>query len=247
MKLRLPIMKITLLTGKTFNLEEKIVSELGFPIKVIKSSRAKRLTLRIDSKNHIPVVSIPNRCSASRAIEFIESHRLWIEQSLKKLPISKNFEDGETISLFGEIVTIKHNPKLRRGVYLEDGFLYVSGELDFLHRRVKDFIKKEAQKIFYNKSKILADKLDCKLNDVTIKDTKSRWGSCSSMHNINYSWRIALAPQEVIDYLIAHEVAHLFHQDHSRNFWNCVKSLEPQSAKGKLWLKLHGKELYLYE
>ena len=135
----------------------------------------------------------------------------------------------------------------RCGTFLENGFLNVSGDAEFLHRRVKDYIKAQAKTEFYRRSKILADRLGCPLNDVTIKDTKSRWGSCSSMHNINYSWRIALAPETVIDYLIAHEVAHLRHQDHSRAFWRCVRELYPEAEAGKVWLRLHSRELYRYE
>lgn len=236
-------MKITLLTGKTFDIREA----LGFEIKVVKSPRAKRLTLRIDTKEHLPVLTLPERCSAKRAVAFAKEHQDWIERSLARLPQTKRFEDGEQISLFGQIVTIRHNSKLRKGTFLEDNVLNVSGEAEFLHRRVKDYIKKQAKNEFYKRSKLLAERLSCPLHDVTIKDTKSRWGSCSSMHNINYSWRIALAPENVINYLMAHEVAHLKHQDHSRAFWRCVRELYPEAESGKVWLRLHSKELYLYE
>lgn len=236
-------MKITLFTGKTFNIQEA----LGFDIKVIKSPRARRMTLRIDSKERIPVLTIPERCAAKRAVEFVELHKEWIDRSLARIPESKQFADGTEILLFGQPVIIKHEPKGRRGVILENGVLHVSGGAEFLHRRVKDFIKTQSKSEFYRRSKTLADKLGCDLNDVTIKDTKSRWGSCSSMHNINYSWRIALAPENVIDYLIAHEVSHLKHQDHSRAFWRCVRELYPETESGKVWLRLHSKELYLYE
>lgn len=236
-------MKITLFTGKTYKIEDAF----DFDLKVIKSARAKRLTLRIDSKEHLPVLTIPSRCSAQRAIDFVEAHRGWIDSCMKKIPVSKKFEDGEEISLFGEKLIIKHAPELRRGVYAENGILFVSGDKEFLHRRVKDYIKKQAKTVFYKQSKVLADKLGCTLNDVTIKDTKSRWGSCSSINNINYSWRIALAPKVVFEYLIAHEVSHLKHQDHSANFWKCVEKLYPDAEEGKNWLKKHSKELYLYE
>lgn len=236
-------MKITLFTGKTFNIQDA----LDFDIKIIKSARAKKLTLRIDFKEHIPVLTIPNRCSSKRAVDFVEIHRQWIENCLQKLPTTKQFENGEKVSVLGQMLTICHAPQLRRGVFIEDNILYVSGELDFLHRRIKDYIKKQAKLEFYKRSKILADSLNCELNDVTIKDTKSRWGSCSSINNINYSWRIALAPQEVFEYLIAHEVAHLKHQDHSSRFWKCVSELYPKAEAGKTWLKQHSKELYLYE
>lgn len=240
-------MRITLLTGKTSDLPQKIQNELDFPIKIISSPRAGKLTLRIDSKERLPVLSVPQRCPVKKAVDFVNFHKEWIFDSLKKIPDSKTFEDTETFSLFGRLVTICHNPKLRKGVFLENNILYVSGEKEFLHRRVRDFIKKQAKNIFYTKSQELAQKIGCRVKDVTIKDTKSRWGSCSSMCNINYSWRIALAPEFVINYLIAHEVSHLKHQDHSRNFWNCVRALEPECSRGRLWLKQHGKELYLYE
>ncbi len=236
-------MKITLLTGKTFDIQEA----LGFEIKVIKSPRAKRLTLRIDSKERLPVLTIPERCSAKKAVAFAKEHQDWIERSLARLPQTKKFENGEQISLFGQTVTIRHNSKLRKGTFLEDNVLNVSGEAEFLHRRVKDYIKEQAKNEFYKRSKLLAEKLGCSLHDVTIKDTKSRWGSCSSLHNINYNWRIALAPENVINYLMAHEVAHLKHQDHSRAFWRCVRELYPEAETGKVWLRLHSKELYLYE
>ena len=182
-----------------------------------------------------------------KAVAFAKEHQDWIERSLARLPQTKKFEDREQISLFGQTVTIRHNSKLRKGTFLEDNVLNVSGEAEFLHRRVKDYIKEQAKNEFYKRSKLLAEKLGCSLHDVTIKDTKSRWGSCSSMHNINYSWRIALAPENVINYLMAHEVAHLKHQDHSRAFWRCVRELYPEAETGKVWLRLHSKELYLYE
>lgn len=236
-------MKVTLFTGKTFDIGEA----LGFSIKVIKSSRARRMTLRIDSKERLPVLTIPERCSPKRAVDFVNLHRDWIDRSLARLPQTKTFEDGEQISLFGHPVTICHSEDRRQGTFLENGILTISGDPEFLHRRVKDYIKIQAKTEFYRRSKILADRLGCPLNDVTIKDTKSRWGSCSSMHNINYSWRIALAPETVINYLIAHEVAHLKHQDHSREFWRCVRELYPEAEAGKVWLRLHSKELYRYE
>lgn len=236
-------MKITLLTGKTFDIQEA----LGFEIKVIKSPRAKRMTLRIDSKEHLPVLTIPERCSAKKAVAFAKEHQDWIERSLARLPQTKKFEDGEQISLFGQNISICHNPKLRGGTFLDNNILNVSGDAEFLHRRVKDYIKEQAKTEFYKRSKLLAEKLGCPLHDVSIKDTKSRWGSCSSLHNINYNWRIALAPENVINYLMAHEVAHLKHQDHSRAFWRCVRELYPEAETGKVWLRLHSKELYLYE
>ena len=235
-------MKITLLTGKTFDISE----EIGMDIKVVRSSSLRKLTLRIDSKERIPVLSVPKFCSQRRAVKFVNENIDWILQSLAKLPEIKKFADGEIISLFGHNVTISHRQNEKGGVWIEGDLLCVSGEAEFLHRRVRDYIRRRAGDEFYTRSKKLAEKIGCKLNGVVIKDTKSRWGSCSSLNNINYSWRIALAPDFVIDYLMAHEVSHLKHQDHSEDFWKCVASLCPEWSRGNSWLRRNGKSLYAY-
>jgi predicted metal-dependent hydrolase len=234
-------MKITLLTGKTFDIE----NAFDFPLKVNTSLKLRRLSLRIDHKKRLVILSIPKFYSKKKAIEFLNEHLDWIEEKLSELPAQKDFEDGEKISLFGQQILICHDlnfgaPKLINNT------LYVGGDKEFLHRRVKDYIKREAKKQFFEKSKFFADKLGKKLEGVTIKDTKSRWGSCSTLNHINYNWRIALAPTETIDYLMAHEVSHLAHQDHSPAFWQTVDSLNQNAYAGKKWLEKHGNELYLY-
>lgn len=234
-------MKITLLTGKTFDLE----NAFDFPLKVNSAFRLKRLSLRIDHKKRIVILSMPKWYGKKRAYEFVNNHLDWIEEKLGQLPKLKDFEDGEKISLFGNMVTICYDESFG-APKLKDNILYVGGQKEFLHRRVKDYIKREAKKEFFKKSKILADKLGKTLEGVTIKDTKSRWGSCSSLKHINYNWRIALAPIETIDYLMAHEVSHLAHQDHSEAFWQTVNRLEPKTFLGKQWLEKHGNDLYLY-
>lgn len=236
-------MKITLLTGKTFDISEAF----DFDIKIVQSSSSRKLILRIDNKERIPVLSIPKYCSRKRAIDFVNENMDWIINTLGRLPQNKQFCDGEKFLLFGQEVTIKHQAEARRGVWLEDNILYVSGAPEFLHRRVRDYIKKRAAEEFYKKSSELAGRIGCKLSGISIKDTKSRWGSCSSLNHINYSWRIALAPQYVIDYLMAHEVSHLLHQDHSESFWSCVAELYPNWKEGRDWLKKHSKNLYIYQ
>lgn len=235
-------MKITLLTGQTFDIE----NSFSFPLEIKKSLKLKRLSLRIDSKKKRAVLNMPRFCSGKKAFEFVKEHQDWILQHLSSLPQVKDFEDGEKITLFGEEIIIRHDAESLSAPKVENGVLLVGGDKRFLHRRVKDYIKKRAQAEFLQKSKILAEKLGCKLIGVSIKDTKSRWGSCSTLNHINYNWRIALAPECVIDYLTAHEAAHLKYRDHSAAFWQCVTELYPEAATGRYWLKTHGNELYLY-
>lgn len=235
-------MKITLLTGKMFDLND----ELDFELKIVFSAKAKRLGLRIDSKNRIPVLTVPKRCGKQQALAFVKSQKKWIDEHLAKLPLQKFFSDGDKISIGGKEFLIRHCPEQYFGVQVEGENLLVSGEKDFLSRRVKDFIKKQAQKVLWEMSEAKAALIEKKVNRVVIKDTKSRWGSCSSLGNINYSWRIMLAPDFVIDYLVAHETAHLKHQDHSPAFWQCVDVLAKNAADGRKWLKENGSKLNVY-
>ena len=236
-------MRITLLTGKTYDIRKNF----DFDFEVNRTKLAKRLTIRIDHKKKLPIVTIPHSCSQSRAIKFIESNQLWIKHHMNQIPDSKLFEDGDIISLFGQKYTIVHDDKLKLGTFIKDANLYVSGQASFTHRRVKDFIKTYAKIELAKMAHEAALKLDKKINTIFIKDTKSRWGSCSSNNNINFNWRISLAPDYAIKYLVYHEVAHLKEQNHSEDFWKTLEFIYPEYEKGQLWLKNHGKELYLYE
>ena len=237
-------MKITLLSGKTFDIN----ADLGFDMKVIYSGRSRRLTLRIDRKDRVAVLTIPKYCSRKKAVSFVESHQDWVLDNLKKIPELKQFQNNDIISIFGKEYRIEHTD-IRGNTRLDkkNKVLYVSGGIEFLHRRVKDFIKKLALEEFTNRSIDVADKIGKTVHNVYIKDTKSRWASCSTLNNINYSWRLALAHEYVIRYIVAHEVSHLKHQDHSAYFWALVEFLEEDAHKGRDWLTHNGHLLYTYK
>ncbi|MBP5698118.1 MAG: DUF45 domain-containing protein, partial [Alphaproteobacteria bacterium] len=149
-------MKIILLNGKTFNID----ADLGFDMKVVHSSRSRRLSIRIDKKDRIAVLTIPKYCSRKKAVSFVESHQDWILENLNKIPVLKTFKNHDTISLFGVQYTIEHSP-IRGNTRLDkkNHILYVSGGIEFLHRRVKDFIKKMALEEFTHRSQNIAEKI----------------------------------------------------------------------------------------
>ena len=182
-------MKITLLTGKTFDFSK----EFPFDVKVKKTSVAKKLVLRIDTKDHCAILSIPKYCLRKQALKFLQENEVWIINTLANLPKLSNFADGDEISVFGKIYKICHENK-HKGTRFEGDLLKVGGDKVFLHRRVKDFLKKEAVDKLAEISIKTAEKIGVKIASVTVKDTKSRWGSCSTKGNINYNWRIVLAP-----------------------------------------------------
>ena len=234
-------MKITLLSGKTFNYSEA----LGFEIKIVKSATAKKLNLRIDERHRIPILTIPRFCSNRKALNFVEQHRDWIKNTLARLPQHQSFSNGSKISIAGQNYTILHNPS-QHGIKLENNRLLIGGTPEFLHRRVCDFLKKYATTYLHNLSVSIAAKIGHHVHKVTVKETKSRWGSCSSKNNINYNWRIIMAPEFVINYLVSHEVSHLQHPNHSKEFWQCVENLCPNWQEGRHWLKIKGKDLYIW-
>lgn len=234
-------MKITLLTGRIFDFSK----DFNFDVKVKKSAVAKKLVLRIDEKNHCSVLTVPKYCSQKKAMAFLKENEDWIINMLAKLPKKSNFTNGEEICVFGKKYKIVYNER-HRGVCFENDNLNVGGDEFFLHRRVKDFLKKYAVDELAELSLEKAKKIGVKISSVSVKDTKSRWGSCSTRGNINYNWRIVLAPVYVIDYLVCHEVCHLIHPNHSTAFWNEVKNLCSNYKEGRSWLKIKGKELYKY-
>ena len=234
-------MKITLLTGQTFNFNDYF----DFEISVVKSPLAKQLIRRNDQKKRRPVFTLPKYCSRTKALKFLEEHRDWIINNLARLPQPKYFVDGAQFEFFGSKYTVQHISELR-GVRFENTVLKIGGKPEFLHRRVTDYIKRQALKKLSEMSLAKAKILDCRVVSVKIKDTKSRWGSCSTRGCINYNWRIAMAPADVIEYLVCHEVSHLKHPDHSAAFWQTVRFLCPNYEQSRHWLKIRGKTLYQY-
>jgi predicted metal-dependent hydrolase len=131
--------------------------------------------------------------------------------------------------------------------HIEDACLIVHGQPEHIHRRVKDFLKEEARRVLQEATLHKLAQLGLEpVADVRVIDPKTRWGSCSRDGRIMYSWRLVLAPPEILDYLVAHEVAHRVHLNHSRKFWAVCASLTPDAAASRRWLRRHGNELMAF-
>lgn len=234
-------MKITLLNGPICDYQ----AYCGFPLKTVNSLIAKRLSLRIDEKQHIPVLTIPKKCSQKKVKEFLDANHDWIVNMMARLPKVMKFCDGEKISFWGNEYVINHCPQGKMSGF-DGGSLRVSGDKEFLHRRVMEYLKSQTLKLISEMTVEKADLIGEKVRSVTIKDTRSRWGSCTTSGNISYNWRICMAPFEVIHYLVCHEVSHLKHPNHSADFWHCVEKLCADYKETRHWLKTHGKSLYKY-
>lgn len=218
-------------------------------LRVRESKRARRVALRLDTKNRVMNLVIPEKMSSSRAEDFARSHAVWITQRIKALPQVIPFTHGAVIPVYGRDITININYSdtlKRTNIALEDNDLFISTNKEDPTSRIIRFLRKEAQDTLANLTHEKAAEIDKTVKNVTLRDTKSRWGSCSSDGSISYSWRLIFAPWDAMDYVVAHEVAHLIHMDHSKAFWAQCAALSEDYSTGKKWMRNHGHSLMRY-
>jgi predicted metal-dependent hydrolase len=146
---------------------------------------------------------------------------------------------------------IAHRRGVRGTVWSEldasgEPLLCVAGNAPHIDRRISDFLRREAKRELETASRRFAADLGVTVRRVAVRDQSSRWGSCSTTGVLSYSWRLILAPPFVLDYLAAHEVAHLVEMNHSARFWRLVDRLCPNVARAKTWLDMHGADLHRY-
>lgn len=216
------------------------------PVTVRRSPLARRMSLRVDAVRGVVLV-LPTHGRLAEARAFLLSHGDWLGQRLAKLPFRQALGIGQQVPLLGAAHLIRHRPDTRRGVWVEGGEIHVSGQQEHVSRRVGDFLRAEARRLMVTKTHDLAARIGRKPSRVTVKDTVSRWGSCSAQGAIALSWRLVMAPTFVLDYVVGHEVAHLAELNHSPAFWAIVRSLGVDHHGGRAWLKAHGASLHLYQ
>jgi predicted metal-dependent hydrolase len=213
--------------------------------------QARRYTLRIQSATREVVLTMPPRGTLKEAKEFAQKHGGWIAARLGRLPLAAPFAHGIVVPLRGIPHRIVHRRNIRGTVWTEtdprgDQLLCVAGDTPHVNRRVGAFLKREAHRDLDAASRRYAAKLGVKIKRVTVRDQSSRWGSCSTTGVLSYSWRLILAPPFVLEYLAAHEVAHLVEMNHSTRFWRLLARLSPSMARAKVWLDVHGTDLHRY-
>jgi predicted metal-dependent hydrolase len=220
------------------------------PLAVRRSARARRISLRIDPAGGQVVLTLPEHVGIGEGLAFAEQQSGWISGRLATLPPRVRFDDGAKIPILGETHVIRHEPGARAGVWRASGTLWVSGAEDFIERRVSDFLKAEARREIRPRTQEKYARLSARqarpLGRVTLRDTSSRWGSCSPRGDLNFSWRLVLAPESVLDYVVAHEVAHLAHMDHSPRFWKVCAELTETVEEPRRWLRRNAARLLRY-
>lgn len=206
--------------------------------------RAKHISLKLNRQGDGLVLVIARKADRAQALKFLETQSQWALTHLQKLDPPLAFEKGVVIPYLGQEFEINHNPHKRFGVEFIDDKILVAGPREHLARRLRDYIKKQAKLEISELAYTKAEMIDKKIGRITVRDQKSRWGSCSAQGNLSFSWRLMLAPVTVLDYVVGHEVAHLAEMNHSPAFWSVVDQIVENPQKSRRWLKQNGAVLH---
>jgi len=209
------------------------------------SARARRLSLRVSGVDGRVSLTLPHRASLREAQAFLRSKEDWIREHLDRRP-------DATVIRPGAVVPVEGHPRLiaetrTRAVKLMDDHILIPQGEDKAAIRVRAFLKTLARDRLAEASTRYSAQLGRPFGKLSLRDTRSRWGSCTSEGNLMYSWRLILAPAEVLDYVAAHEVAHLAEMNHSAAFWAEVARLMPDYKAPRTWLRTQGGALHRYQ
>lgn len=217
------------------------------PVRWHRSARARRVSLKICPREAAVIVTLPVRGSRRAGMALLTEHAAWVAQRLAAIESPPALADGTEVPVGGVPHRVVHAPGRRGGGApgggadrIEDNVIIVAGAAEFLPRRVMDLLRAEAAHRIAAALAPHAAALGVRPAAVRLKDTQSRWGSCASNGTLSFSWRLVMAPAWVLDYVVAHEAAHLREMNHSPRFWALVESRTPHRRAATLWLKQHG-------
>ena len=220
---------------------------IGVPVSIRVSPRARRIGLRIDAAERKVELVLPRGIPASTGLRFLAAKRGWVATRLDALPQPVPFVEGAIVPVLGVSHRVRRefNP-VAPPVKIVDGEIRVRSDPLHLARRVHDHLVAVAHAEISPRAHRLAARIGRKVARVSVRDTRSRWGSCSGQGNLSFSWRLIFAPEPVLEYVVAHEVAHLAEMNHGPRFWRLVESLTPNTAAPRAWLKRHRNQLLGY-
>lgn len=222
------------------------------PVRWRRSARARRVGLRIDPASGGVVVTLPPRAGRAQGIALLQAHAAWVAERLARLPGAVALADGAVVPVHGRPHRVRHVPGERGGAWLVQGpaegghggesgdEIRVSGAAEMLPRRVEGMLRAEARRVLAASAAHKAAAAGLRPRRVVVKDTRTRWGSCTADGTLMFCWRLVMAPPEVQDYVAAHEVAHLRHMDHGPAFWALVEALSPHRRPAMRWLRAEG-------
>ena len=216
------------------------------PLTARVNRRARRLIITVDSVAGRVIVTAPSKRALPEAIDFARTSSSWIKNRLAETNGATPFSSGLIFPLRGRPTTIIQSGSARNAVRHEGEHLVVGGDRDHINRRVTDWLKKEARATLTERVDHYAEAINRKRGAISIRDTRSRWGSCAADGSMSFSWRLILAPPSILDYVAAHECAHLVHLNHSPAFWRLVREMGVNAHAARDWFSANGANLYAF-
>lgn len=227
------------------------LEDIGAQLEVRRHPGARRLTLRVSRTRRAVIVTLPLQCDLDEAGTFLNRHIDWVRARLDSLPNHVPFEHAAAMPLRGVPHTITFSGEKRtRLISIEKRgtrpSIVVPGDEDLAPNRLTRWLFEEAKRDLTASVEKHTRPLSLQVKRIAIRDQTSRWGSCSTTGALSFSWRLILAPQFVLDYVAAHEVAHLVEMNHGPRFWALVKKICPDFESAKQWLQVLGPDLHRY-
>ena len=226
------------------------------PVEIVRTDRRKTVAFSV-IEEQVRIV-VPKRLSEKRIQQLIQRKTPWIRRKLQIQstipPVrSKEYVSGESFTYMGRNYRLKVLEGSADGVKLENGQLVVripkniqgKKKTDRVEKQLKHWYINHAQEKMTEKTRRYAEILGVKPDTVAVRDYKSRWGSCSVKGEIKYNWKIIIAPNHIIDYVVVHELSHMRHPNHSRDFWRYVGRVIPDYRECREWLKENGRTLFI--
>lgn len=229
------------------------VRGLPAPVEVRRHPKARRMTLRVSRTTRAVIVTLPMQTGLDEADTFLATHLEWVRQHLGSIPQPVPFEDGAVIPLRGLPHTLTFaGRRTGEGVVGVEEFngisrLIIGGNVDTAPRRLRSWLIDQARRDLDGRVQHHARMLKQRPRRIVVRDQSSRWGSCSTTGVLSFSWRLILAPPFILDYVAAHEVAHLAQMNHGPRFWSLVRGTAPRTEEARRWLRVCGMDLHRYD
>jgi len=221
-----------------------VIDGRSIPLTVRKNSRARRMILRLDIGSDGAVVTIPAHADPADGLEMARRESAWLSERLETQPQRLPFVEGSRVPYLGRDYTLQRLPGRRGVIKRTEDEIFVPGDPEHMARRLTDWFRKQARAEISGRVHAKAAIIGRTPGRITIRDTRSRWGSCASGGGLSFSWRLIMAPEAVLDYVVAHEVSHLAHMNHGRCFWKTVAQLVDDLDAARDWLRANGEQLH---
>lgn len=224
---------------------------MAFSYQLKRSGRRRSIGIIVDPRRGV-IVAAPRWVGQAQIDQVLKDKQAWIEEKIALFASQpalkeKTFQDGETLAYLGKEYPLRHEPELIKGVHLRLDKIAVSpgsrADLRSLKKIVRSWYYAEAGKVLAERIAVYAPKLAVNPRKVAVKEHRRQWGSCTRKGSLNFNWKLIMAPIEIVDYVVVHELSHLRHLNHSREFWRTVEAIVPDYKQRRKWLKTNGHKL----